>query len=239
MISLFKKQKDIEFVDTSRNAYQKFPVMLAKDVSTLGKSVRVDKYGSNKFAHCPGMVDYANMGYIVPAWVDIHIKANKAGVVARTGSKKRGTRGYSQPRKMDSSIVDGMLEIENDVPFTVLHFASPWHIFTNKNISALVLPAFYHSEIFSDLHIWPGAVDYKNFNSCNMICSPKRECEIHIQAGDPLFQVIPFLNTDIVSGYGPGTDQQVDSVDNQITSDDSQYYRKFLSVRKLFTLNKK
>jgi hypothetical protein len=238
MFSLFKKEKDIEFVDISRNAYQKFPVMLAKDVPTLGKDTRIEKHGINKFAHCPGMIDYANMGYIIPAWVDIHIKANKAGTVYRTGSAKRGDRGYAQPRKMDQTIVDGMLNVEDGIDLTVLHIGSPWHIFTSKNVSALLLPASYHSPFLADLHIWPGAVDYKNFHSANLICSPKRECEIHIKAGEPLLHVIPFLNKDMLSGYGPGTNQQVDSINSQITSGDSQYYRKYLGIKKFFGLDK-
>ena len=238
MFSWFKKEKDIEFVDVSRNAYLDFPVQLAKDVPVLGKEERIDKYGVNKFVHCPGMADYAKMGYIIPAWVDIHLKANKAGVVCTIGSEKRGTKGFHLPRKMDATLVDGMLAPEDNVPLTIMHVGAPWNIFVNKNISALILPAQFHTKVVDDLHIWPGVVDYKNFTTTNLICSPKRKCELHIKAGEPLLHIIPFLNTDLNGGYGPGTDQQVDKSRNTILGGDTQYYRKFLSVKKIFKLDK-
>ena len=73
----FKKKKDIEFVDVSRNAYLDFPVHLAKDLEVLGKDARIAKTGANIFPHCPGMADYAKLGYVIPAWVDIKIKQIK------------------------------------------------------------------------------------------------------------------------------------------------------------------
>ena len=237
MFSIFKKEKDIEFVDVTRNAYQSFPIELAKNVPVLGKDERVEKYGSNKFAHCPGMIDYANMGYIVPAWVDIHIKANKAGIVAKTGNNKRGARGFPQPKNMDQTIVEGMVDIQDNIPFKVFHIGAPWHVFVNKNISALVLPASFHSKLSEDLHIWPGVVDYKKLTSLNLVCTPKRACEVHINAGEPLLHVIPFLNSDITGGYGPGTQEQIDLYNNTITSGENQYYRKYLSVKKFFGLD--
>jgi len=239
MFSIFKKEKDIEFVDVTRNAYLDFPIMMAKDVPVLGKDERIEKYGVNTFVHCPGMVDYAKLGYVIPAWCDMRIKANKAGVVATIGDNKRGTRGFHLPKKMDHTIVDGIFEPEDDVPLTVLHIGAPWNIFVNKNISALILPATFHSKVFNDLHVWPGVVDYKNFTTANMICTPKRKCELTIKAGEPLLHIIPFLNTHLEGGYGPGTDQQVDKSRNTILGGDSQYYRKFLSVRKIFRLDKK
>lgn len=238
MVSFFKKEKDIEFVDVTRNAYIDFPVQLARDVPVIGREYQIEKHGVNKFVHCPGMIDYAKLGYIIPAWVDIKIKANKAGVVSTIGDNKRGTRGFQTPKKMDATLIDGMFTPEDGIPLTVLHIGAPWNIFVSKNISALILPASYHSAHLNDIHIWPGAVDYKNFSTANLIVSPKRKCEINIKAGEPLLQVIPFLNTDLKGGYGPGTDQQVDKSRNSILSGDSQYYRKFLSVKKLFKLDK-
>lgn len=238
-IPWLNNQKDIEFIDGSRNAYQKFPVMLAKDVPVLGRDLRIEKYGVNSFPHCPGMIDYANMGYIIPAWIDMHIKANSAGSVVEIGSAKRGTRGFHLPKRMDETIVDGMLAVKDNVPLSVWHIGAPWSIFVNKNISAIVLPASYHSSFIEDLHIWPGVVDYQNFNTINLICSPKRECEIHIKAGEPLLHVIPFLNTDLEGGYGPGTQEQLDLIRNQLTGSESQYYRRFLQVKKFFGLTKR
>ena len=65
-------------------------------------------------------------------------------------------------------------------------------------------------------------VDYKNFHITNFICMPKRECNVHIKAGDPLLHVIPFLNKDITASVGPATDEMIDKTTNLIPGDDKQ-----------------
>jgi hypothetical protein len=185
---------------------------------------------------CPGTTDYANYGYIIPAWTDINIKANRAGIAHSIGSKARGDRGFEAGRFMDSELVDGLLEPSDGVPLKVLHFGCPWRVFGNGKVSALVMPAFYHSKIVHDLHIWPGIVDYENFHVINMIVSPKRECEVKIRAGEPLLHVLPFWNKSINAGYGPGTDEQIDISRNEVPGDDKQFYRKHFSIKKVFDL---
>ena len=58
--------------------------------------------------YCPGILDYAQFGYIIPAWVDIHIMANKAGTSWYLGDKgARGDRGFDNGVKMDEKFVEG------------------------------------------------------------------------------------------------------------------------------------
>ena len=80
IFDFLKKKKDLEFVDTKRTAYQTYPVMRAVDVKPRTFEYQKNKYKKHLLPHCPGMIQYAEMGYIIPAWIDIHIKANKAGV---------------------------------------------------------------------------------------------------------------------------------------------------------------
>lgn len=238
MFDLFKKQKDLEFVDTSRTAYQTYPVMRAADVKPVTFDYQKTKYQKHLMPHCPGMIQYAEMGYIIPAWVDIHIKANKAGVAHYIGSEGRGTRNYLPGRAMDPNIIDGIFEPEDGVPLTALNFGSPWGIFAKGDVTALLLPAQYHSTFLDDLLVLPGSVDYKKFHTSNFICVPKRECEVHIKAGDPLLHVIPFWNKEFNAGFGPGTDVQIDKWNNEIPGDDKQYYRRFQMLKKVFRLSK-
>jgi hypothetical protein len=232
-----KTTPELEFIDVSRSVYHKIPVVPAKDVAPVAKAKQMGAMGSFKFAHCPGIVDYSRLGYIIPAWTDMHILANKAGVVAKIGSENRGNRGFREPVNMDASIVDGFFTPADGVPLTVMKFECPWYIRTSNNISALTLPAWYHAEWLDDLHCWPGSVDYGKFSVTNFICSPKRECHVKIKAGDPLLHIIPFYGRDIVAGYGPGTDVQVDETNNEVYGDQSQFYRRFLSVKKVFSLS--
>jgi len=238
MFDLFKKQKDLEFVDTSRTAYQTYPVMRAADVKPVTFDYQKTKYQKHLMPHCPGMIQYAEMGYIIPAWVDIHIKANKAGVAHYIGSDSRGTRNYLPGRAMDPNIIDGIFEPEDGVPLTALNFGSPWGIFAKGDVTALLLPAQYHSTFLDDLLVLPGSVDYKKFHTSNFICVPKRECEVHIKAGDPLLHVIPFWNKEFNAGFGPGTDVQIDKWNDEIPGDDKQYYRRFQMLKKVFRLSK-
>jgi hypothetical protein len=233
-----KATPEFEFIDVSRSVYQKIPVVPAKDVAPLAKAKQLNAGGVFKFAHCPGMIDYSRLGYIIPAWTDMQVFANKAGVVAKIGSPRRGTRGFHEPVNMDASIVEGFFTPEDEVPLTTIKFECPWYIRTGSSISALTLPAWYHADWLDDLHCWPGSVDYGKFSVTNFICSPKRKCHVHIKAGDPLLHIIPFYGKDIVAGYGPGTDEQVDATNNELYGDQSQFYRRFLAVKKLFTLNK-
>ncbi len=235
--SWFKPQKDLEFVDTKRLSYHNFTVERACDVKANTYRPQLEKYGKHIMPGCPGILDYSQYGYIIPAWVDIHIFANKAGVSWYIGDKgSRGDRGFDNGSAMDHRLVDGAFEVEN-VPPTAILFPSPWKIFARRDISAMVMPATYHGSHFEDLHIIQGIVDYNKFHAVNFICMPKRECEVHIKAGEPLLHVMPFLNTPITASVGPGTEEQVDKVKNLIPGDDKQYYRKFMRTKKVFKIN--
>lgn len=238
IFDFFKKKRDLEFVDIKRTAYQTFPVLRASDVKPKTFEHQKNKFQKHLLPHCPGMIQYAELGYIIPAWIDIHIKANKAGVAYYIGSDERGARGYEEGRHMDPDIIDGVIEPEDGVPLTALNFASPWGIFARGNVTALLLPALYHSTFLDDLLVLPGSVDYQKFHTANFICVPKRECEIHIKAGDPLLHVIPFWNKEFNAGFGPGTQQQVDKYNNEIPGDVKQYYRKYHMLKKVFRLEK-
>lgn len=243
MFNLFKKDKpDLEFADASEVVYPHYPPILAKDLKPL-KEHQEKKFGDYNFPKCPGMHDYARMGYIIPAWSNFHIKANKAGCVAFAGSsgedaKKRQTP-LGQPQRMADDITDGLFEL-NGVDSCVWNFPGAWKVHGNGNVSALVMPAFYHSKFLDDLYIYPGVVDYNRFTTINFICSPKRECEVEIKAGEPLLHVIPFItNKDIVASYGPASKEQINYSKLLKWFHESNFYRKYYMIRKKYKIVKK
>lgn len=239
MITWFRKKNnvpDIEFVDTTRRAYTYHPIELAKNTPSHFAQHQIEKYGSFKFAHCPGMADYKNYGYIITAWDDIHIMANKSGSLAHVGGgeDKRPTP-FAQPRQMAKDIADGVFDPVG-VPYEVIHIGSPWKIMVNNDaVSVLAMPAFFHSDFHDDLYVYPGIVDYGNFCEINFIFSPKRECNLTIKAGTPLLHVIPFNPQKISAGYGPPTEFQQDKSDSYISTA-KQFYRKLASHNKPTTL---
>lgn len=247
LFDLFKrKEEDLEFIDvTEQNVvYPHYPVQLAKNVPTVMKSHQEKKYGKYEFVVCPGMHDYSRMGYIIPAWSNIQFKANKAGVVAIVGSTgedamKRATP-IGQPRPMQTEITDGLIQPQDGIPMQVYNFPGAWRIISKKNISALVLPAIYHSTFLDDIFIYPGVVDYREFSTINLICSVKRKCEFTIKAGEPLLHVIPFITSkDVIASYGPGTREAYDATKLIKWYHEKNFYRKYYMIKKKFKLFKK
>lgn len=232
----FKAKPDIEFIDTTHNAFARFPIMRASEVKPLCYEKQKEKFGKVKFPNCPGMIDYARMGYIIPAWADIHILANKAGVSFRLGCKSRGSK-FAQGKLMDSSIIEGVMDVEDDVPLTPLHFAAPWSVFAKEGVSALVMPAIYHSDFLDDLMVLPGVVDYGKFHAINFICVQRKACKIKIPAGSPLMHVIPVYATDIKANYGPANIEQMSLAATQMYTGEEQAYRKLFQYVKRFTLS--
>jgi hypothetical protein len=240
------EKEDLQFIDASENSsvYPHFPPVLAKNVTPFFKETQEKQFGGYQFPGCPGMYDYSKYGYIVPAWTDIHIKSNKAGNVAISGSRgedfMRRVPPVKQPMRMDLKQTHGLFKFQDNIEPCVWNIPGPWHIIGSKNVSALLMPAIYHCDFFDDLYVYPGIVDYENFHTINFICSAKRNCEVHIKAGTPLIHVIPFHTTKtIVASYGPATSEQISSMGIRKEYWIKNFYRKFCMIRKRFKIFKK
>lgn len=235
--SITYQLNDLDFVDTTKSIFATVPVQLAKSVDVYSKKILEKRNQKFTFPVCPGIWDYSTMGYIIPAWTDIRIKANKAGSVVMIGGNNKPTP-FANPHAMDTNILDGIFSF-NDVPANAWNLPSPWKIFTNKkNISAFVLPAVYHTrpEILENLYIVPGVVDYDDFHIVNFIFSIRKKCQFTIKAGEPLLHFIPFLNSDIVCGYGPSNVEQEAIASYEPVIHESHFYRKKQQIKKTFEL---
>ena len=225
--------KDLEFVDTTRMAYMHNPVQKASEVIPHFKKRQVEKYKKFEFIACPGMVDLKNYGYIIPAWDDMHFIANESdcmALIGGTGGKRQSP--FAKPKLMSTSIAEGILENQDNVPLKVFHFGSPWRLSCqNKEISALIQAATFHSSFLHNLNVYPGIVDYGKFSTINLICSIKRKCEFTIKAGEPLLHVIPFHGKGISAGFGPGDQHQIDEATGTKSST-AQWYRKYITRKK-------
>lgn len=245
MFNWFRKDDiDFRFADNAEGTvYPHYPPILAKDLKPL-KEHQEKKFGDYRFPGCPGMHDYARLGYIIPAWANFNIKANKAGTVIILGStteqeRKKRAIPVGQPQEMARDITDGAYQPQDGVNGSVWNCPGPWKIHATKNISCLVLPAFFHSTFLDDLYVYPGVVDYNKFTVINFICSAKRPCELQIKAGDPLLHVIPFITTkDIVASYGPATQLERDAVKVPKWFTELNFYRRYYMIRKKFKLVK-
>lgn len=245
VLKRFNTQKpDLEFIDSSACTYSRVPIKLAKYTQTHFRNVQQGTENKKyEFPECPGMWDYSTMGYILPAWSRMYIKANKAGVIAGIGGggERRGTP-YNQPGKMSTSIVEGIFDLQDGIPLTPYRFDCPWKVYARKNISALLLPAFYHSKFLDDLYVYSGIVNYNKglsgFNTMNFIVAAKRKCEVIIEPGDPLLHIIPLPNIPVIAEYGPGTKEQSDGWRYIPQMHMPSFYRKLFMGRRKYKLEK-
>lgn len=187
-----------------------------------------------KLARCPGMWDYMNAGYIIPAHCDIHIKVNSHGISVRLdGANNDGTHPAVP---MDFSLIDGLAPIDPSAKKAVFKIPVPWGIFAKRNVSAMVIPAVMHSEFLDKLHVYPGVVDYDNFHTVQFIFSGLKECEFTIWAGEPLLQVIPFARKQFSAEVGVGTTRELAEHAFGFFSRKTGLYRRMFQGKKTYSL---
>lgn len=228
----FKSTPTIRFACVVGGYYVATPVVEAKKVFPEWMKKQILKKDV-KFAKCPGMFDMAQQGYIISAWADIHIKANRQGAVIKVVSPD-SPRLDAQP--MDFNVVDGLAPIEESVKKVAYKCPSPWFVFTKTGYSAYVLPATLHSPFLDKLYVYSGIVDYEKFHTINFVFSPLRECDFIIPAGTPLLQVIPFQNQEFSAEYGKATVLETDKATYALNSRVANIYRKMFHIKKIFKI---
>jgi hypothetical protein len=210
-------------------------IKLAKDVIPDFVKLQKGKPPSEKFLNCPGMSDFLRAGYIIPAWTDFEIKANRSGTFIKQLEDYTNT-GLNQ--KLSFKLVDGLVPL-NEVPGTVNKIPIPWAVFTKRGWSAYVIPAHYHSPFLKYLYMYPGIIDHDKFSQLNWVFSAMQSCEIQVPAGTPLLQIIPFKR-EIVTGISMrGTDYHHDFHKYGYPSKWRSAYRRLFHQKKEFKLETK
>lgn len=188
---------------------------------------------SQRFQNCPGMHDWMHCGYIIPAHTDIRIKSNIVGTVIEFAQQLPQAE---QATRMDHRLIDGIPHVEPTVKTEVWKVPVPWAIYTKAGYSAHVMPATYHSPFLRDLFMYPGIVDFDVFSTVNWVITPLRECELHIPAGTPLLQVIPFKREPVTAVCRKATENEVDYHRYGYPTRVRAAYRKFFHKRKSFKM---
>lgn len=245
MIFDFMKKSDIDFIDADNSVAHipELAIKRARDVEPFFKQHQKEKYGEYKFPACPGMLDFSRIGYIIPAWGPLKIKANSAGVATLNTPpaelKTHKNIAFMPGLRFDEDVIDGLFQPQDNVRLSVFNFPGPWRIRCRKGLSMIVMPPYYHFRHLDSLHIIPGVVDYSTgFQTVNFIAAVKKETEVHIEAGEPLIQVIPIPTAAITATYGKEHDYKNKSIDNSDSTLKSyrQWYSKYLKLNKKFNL---
>lgn len=209
------------------------PVVAARRLKP--KWIKPQTNPDKKFNVCPGMLDYANAGYIITAHTDIHIKANSVGVSVKLGHIPVQHQNLSTPSNFDYEIVDGMCAV-NGVKKQAVKILLPWSVQAKSGYSSYVLPAIMHSDFADKIFVYPGVVDHDAFHTINFIFTPIIDCEFTIPAGAPLLQVLPFRRETITAQCDKATDREVDKHTFNTPSKLKHYYRKFLWSKKPYLM---
>ena len=145
--------------------------------------------------YCPGILDFTNYGYIVPAWQDFQFWIDDDGKIEWIVPELMAS--VKNIRIHPSEQIDTCPILDNTAPF-ILKLVSPWLVRTPKGTSLINCKPFYHYS--NDFDICPGVldsdIDKEENQAINaMLRFNVRNKVIHIKAGQPLNQLIPFKRT--------------------------------------------
>jgi hypothetical protein len=149
---------------------------------------------------CPGIVDYSNAGFVIPAWCDIELHPTPDGnqVMAR----------YSHPKFNHAIHVAEQLQDLMCNKFDVrvaVKLDNPWFTWTEEGYSLLYLPMYY-----DDTKNWeavPGIIDHDvgaPQSPINIMLKERKPT--FIKMGEPLVQIIPIKREEITAYTGELTE---------------------------------
>ena len=235
---IFERKEVFKFLCTVRDFSIFTPVVLAKNVRPICATLQKNRPAEKRYQACPGITDYANSGYIIPAHTDISIKANKVGTAVNLNWQLSLTQQelmILNVHKFDYDIVDGLVNV-NEIKKEAVKIPLPWMIEAPAGYSGYLMPAFMHSDFLDKIHVYPGIVDYDKFYVVNFIFTALKECEFTIRAGEPLLQVIFFKREEFSAECRKATQYEMDKyVHNRATSV-KNWYRRFLYGKKVHKL---
>ena len=147
---------------------------------------------------CPGIKDFMETGFVIPAWCDMEIMPSDCGNFVETR--------YSDPSYNSAYHPADQLENETQVltKFGVraaVKLDCPWRIWSKSNWSVLYQPMFYHED--RNYEAIPGIIDH----DLGALVSPinimlKEIKHTTIKMGEPLCQLIPIKRETVVARTG-------------------------------------
>jgi len=210
----FKKKEDYQvYFTTDEWAIRKYaPVQPAKNFTpdafkhmetyVVKNKHPIDSLKSIKT--CPGIVDYCNAGYVIPAWCDIEmIPTPDCNYVEVRYSHPRWKQGSHPPR-----VIQNFMSEKFKVRMSV-KLDNPWLTWTSDGYSLLWLPMYY----YDDSRNWeaiPGWID----QDLGPIQTPinimlKNPIPTVIKMGEPLVQLIPIKRDTTKAFVGDTTHESV------------------------------
>lgn len=229
MIRKLAQKPSIEFISTVNGLPEECLPYPSK--KKLPKWIRCyDNFDNSRptIRRCPGILDYAEMGYIVPLWADLKIDYDSslmflapkfsvpwANALLHSKEQFRGT-----PLEAMSYPYSNVIKIE-----------APWRIRLSRGYSSLLVNPIYN-DAHPSITAIPGCIDHDAFHTANIFVSFNLygNGTVLIPRGTPLYQVLPFKRS--VFSYSVRTQTIEDSVDsaregNMLGTLNKRYWRYF------------
>jgi len=155
---------------------------------------------------CPGIKDFMETGFVIPAWCDMEILPSDDGNYVETR--------YSDPAY--NSAYHPADQVENETQLltkfgvrAAVKLDCPWRIWSKSNWSVLYQPMFYHED--RNYEAIPGIIDH----DLGALVSPlnimlKEIKPTTIKMGEPLCQLIPIKRETVVARTGNLSETAVD-----------------------------
>ena len=206
MLNPFKKPEtgpEIKFLATPQllNSIDK-PCDAVKALPTWFKSLkpfRNSHPSSGTVKTCVPFLDASRMGYIIPLWCDVYVRASEGSLNVEfpEGFPQSTTLGRHDPEQIYGHPL--MNKPYGDVP---LKWINPWLIETTEGYSCLITSPLNHLE--TRFKILDGVVDTDTYY--NQINFPflwtAGDGEFLLKKGTPLAHVIPFKREEFKSSTG-------------------------------------
>jgi len=142
---------------------------------------------------CIGFMNLYQKGVVLPLW---------SSIVIETSSNNYRYSFAKQHFNKDLPLADYHPEWQTGPAFdNFLHMklGSPWFLMQNKYCEYLFQPMTWNTiDAWHQYTVLPGIMDFKYQNSTNVNLFLEKNSRINIEAGTPMYQIIPVTDDDII-----------------------------------------
>ena len=194
-----------------KSILEKYPIKNGKDFLPnwfkSSKAYLKDEYNIpyGTIKACPIIQDYLLKSIIIPLWMDVNIMNNKGSLNIQAP--------YNQAIELHGPSQWGMFANKEKEAHAKL--ISPWLFKTNEKVSFYFTKAFYHHQMFDDIEIVPGIINYKENRTTNINMFISKQINHRLLlAGLPLVSLVPLTDKPIKVINHLITDEEAKSFSN-------------------------
>lgn len=229
MIRDFAQKPSIEFISTVNGLPGECLPYPSK--RKLPKWIRSNENFDNSqptIKKCPGILDYAGIGYIVPLWADLKIDYDSSLMMLNPEFSVPWANALLHSKEQ----FQGTPLESLSYPYSkVIKIEAPWRIKLTSGYSSLLVDPIYH-DVHSSITVIPGCIDHDAFHTANIFVSFNLygKGTVLIPRGTPLYQVLPFRRS--VFSFSIRTQTAEDSINsaregNTLGTFNKRYWRYF------------